>query len=666
MADRFEFKAEIQQLLNILIYSLYTEQEIFLRELLSNASDALHRLQFEMLTTQEVFQPDAPLEITLAADEEAGTITLRDTGIGMTRDELVTNLGTIAQSGASAFLKALQEKGDAATNIIGQFGVGFYSVFMVADRVQVTSRSYQPEATPARWTSDGSETFEVEDVDPAEMPQRGTEILITLKEDARSFADEWRLRQIIKRHSDFVAFPIYVGEPEEGEPRTPANQQTALWRQSPREVEDEAYRSFYRQVMLDFQDPLAWMHLSSEAPLDLHAILYVPSARERGMLAPKDHGLRLYSRKIMIQERTPDLLPDYLRFVEGVVDSEDLPLNVARESVQSNAFVRKIRSNLVRRILRELKELVEKDADRFQTFWDEFGVFVKEGVATTLEDHEHLLPLLRFHSSQTGSAAWVSLAEYVARMPEGQDKIHYLFGEDLRSITTSPHLDPFKASGAEVLYLTEPIDSFMMMALREYEGHAFQNIADADADVPETETPAPEGDEVEADLFNPLLKRFNEVLSERVSAVREAKRLSQSPARLVAADDAPGAGNLDRVRRYVDEDYQVSRRALEINRRHPLIRGMAQRLHADALDPVVPELITQLYENALLIEGIHPNPAEMVGRIQAIMNAAAGVAPGAGSSAVTAAPESAVTETEFEADAPADSAGAAEDSAETA
>ena len=390
-------------------------------------------------------------------------------------------------------------------------------------------------------------------------------------------------------------------------------------------MEEDAYRSFYKQITFDFQDPLTWMHLSSEAPLDLHAILYVPASRDRGIMAPKDHGLRLYSRKILIQERTPDLLPDYLRFVEGVVDSEDLPLNVSRESVQSNTFVRKIRSNLVRRILRDLGDLAEKDAAKYQTFWDQFGIFVKEGVATTIEDHDNLLPLLRFHSSRTGAGEWVSLADYVARMPEGQASVYYLFGEDLKSITTSPHLDPFKAAGTEVLYLTEPIDSFMMMALREVDGHAFQNIADADVDVPEAQEDTPQPEEIEADLFNPLLKRFNEVLSERVSAVREAKRLSASPARLVAADDMPGAGNLDRVRRYMDEDYQVSRRALEINRRHPLIRGMAQRLHADALDPVVPELITQLYENALLIEGIHPNPAEMVGRIQAIMNAAAGV-----------------------------------------
>lgn len=626
MADRFEFKAEIQQLLNILIYSLYTEQEIFLRELLSNASDALHRLQFEMLTNEDVFEADAPLTISLTVDEDAGTITLRDNGVGMTRDELVTNLGTIAQSGASAFLQALAEGGDAATNIIGQFGVGFYSVFMVADKVQVTSRSFQPDAAPARWTSDGSDSFTVEDVAADEMPHRGTELLISLKEDARDYASEWRLRQIIKRHSDFVAFPIYVGEPEEDQDPVPANQQTALWRQSPREVEEADYHSFYQQITFDFEAPMTWAHLSSEAPLDLHAILYVPSKRDRGVLAPKDHGLRLYSRKVLIQERTADLLPDYLRFVEGVVDSEDLPLNVSRESVQSNTFVRKIRNNLVRRVLREVADLAKKDAERFQTFWDQFGVFVKEGVATTPDDHKHLLSLLRFHSSATGPAEWVSLPEYVERMPEGQDQIYYLFGEDLNSVTRSPHLDPFKSAGTEVLYLTEPIDSFMMMALTEFEEHKFQNIADADVDIPDADDTPEEGEALADDLFNPLLTRFNEVLGDRVVKVREATRLSESPARLVMPDDETGSGNLDRVRRYMEADYQVGKRVLEINRRHPLVQSMAARLQVDAMDPVLPELITQLFENALLIEGIHPNPAEMVSRIQAIMTAAAGTA----------------------------------------
>ncbi|GAB4572481.1 MAG: molecular chaperone HtpG [Anaerolineae bacterium] len=630
MAETFEFKAEIQQLLNILVYSLYTEQEIFLRELLSNASDALHRVQFEMLTNPDVHEPDAPLEVRITVDKEAGTITVRDTGIGMTRDELITNLGTIAQSGAAAFLQALQQQGDAATNIIGQFGVGFYSVFMVASQVQVTSRSYRKDALPARWVSDGSASFSVEELQPEDFPHRGTEILITLKEEAREFADEWRLRQIIKRHSDFIAFPIYVGEPKEGELPTPANQQTALWRQNPREVEEADYRSFYKQITLDFEDPLLWTHIHSEAPVDLHAILYVPSKRDRGLFAPKDYGLRLYSRKVLIQERTPDLLPEYLRFVEGVVDSEDLPLNVSRESVQSNTFVRKIRNNLVRRLLKDLAALAENDAERFRTFWEQFGLFIKEGVATAPEDHELLTPLLRFRSSRTGTEAWVSLAEYVSRMRDGQDRIYYLFGEDLSSITRSPHLDPFRAADMEVLYLTEPIDSFMMMALREYDGHTFQNIADADTKVPDIDESQAAGEKLPDELFNPLLKRFNEVLSERVVAVREATRLTQSPARLVTPDDLPGGGNLDRVRRYVEDDYQVAKRVLEINRRHPMIRGMAERLKADPMDPLLPELITQLFENTLLQEGIHPNPADMVARIQTIMAAAVGAEASAG------------------------------------
>ncbi|MFC1959616.1 molecular chaperone HtpG [Chloroflexota bacterium] len=630
MAETFEFKAEIQQLLNILIHSLYTEQEIFLREVLSNASDALHRLQFEMLTTDEVLDADAELAIHITADKEARTLTIRDTGIGMTQEELVTNLGTIAQSGATAFLEALQEQGDAATNIIGQFGVGFYSVFMVADEVQVTSRSYRPDATAARWTCDGSASFTVE---PAEKAERGTAIQITLKEDVAEYADEWRLRQIVKRHSDFVAFPIYVGEPTEENPEPAAvNQQTALWRQAPREVEEEAYQSFYQQITFDFNPPLAHIHIDSEAPLDLHAILYVPSTRDRGVLAPTERGLKLYSRKILIKERDPDLLPEYLRFVEGVVDSEDLPLNVSRESVQAGALIRKIKSNLVRRLLRELDTIAKNDADAYRTFWEQFGVFIKEGIATSPEDQKPLAKLVRFHSSATEGDDMIALADYVERMGENQEKIYFLFGEDRHTITRSPHLDPFKASGVEVLYLTEAVDSFMMMSLREFAELKFQNIADADVDAPAVEEP--QGEELAADLFNPLLKRFNEVLGERVVSVREAQRLTESPARLVSPDDGPGTDNMERVRKLVDEDFQLSKRVMEINRRHPLVRDMALAEQAVPLDTLLPEMIEQLFENALLVEGIHPNPAEMVDRIQSIMAAAAASRAGDGSADV--------------------------------
>lgn len=619
MAETFEFKAEIQQLLNILIHSLYTEQEIFLRELMSNASDALNRFQFETLTNDNVLDPEAELRINVTADADAGTITITDTGIGMTREELITNLGTIAQSGATAFLKALKEQGDSAANIIGQFGVGFYSVFMVADQVQVTSRSFQPDAAAARWTCDGSASFTVED---AEKDSRGTEILITLKEDHKDFANDWRLRQIITRHSNYIAFPIYVGEPEDDKEPEPVNQQVAIWRQPSSEVTEDAYNDFYRQITFDFNEPQAYIHMQSEAPLDLHAILYVPSSRDRGPLAPKEHGLKLYSRKILIQERTADLLPEYLRFVEGVVDSEDLPLNVSRESVQANVIMRKIRNNLVRRLLKELASIAKDDPERYMKFWDEFGIAIKEGIATTQEDHKHLTKLLRFHSSKTGDEAWVSLTEYVERMNEGQDRIYFLFGEDLKSIKRSPHLDPFKASHTEVLFLTEPIDSFMMVTLKEFADTTFQNIADADIDLPDSDD-EPEGEMIDGDLFNPLLTRFNQVLGERVVAVREAKHLTESPARLVPADDGPGADNMERVRKYLDEDFTMNKRVMEINRRHPLIKDMALVEKDAPMDPILPAMIDQLYENALLIEGIHPNPAEMVDRIQQIMTAAA-------------------------------------------
>ncbi|MBN1964229.1 MAG: molecular chaperone HtpG [Anaerolineae bacterium] len=635
MGEQFEFKAEIQQLLHILVHSLYTEREIFLRELLSNASDALHRLQFETLTNDAIFEPEAELAIHLSADKETRTLTIRDSGIGMTHDELITNLGTIAQSGASAFLKALDEAGDAATNIIGQFGVGFYSVFMVADEVQVTSRSYRPDAAAARWTCDGSASFTVE---PAEKDTRGTEIVVRLKEDAAEFADEWRLREIVKRHSDFIAFPIYIGEPEEGQEATPVNQRTAIWRQSPSEVSEEAYTDFYKQIALDFVAPLLHVHVRSDAPINLNALLYVPSKRDRGIFAPKEHGLRLYSRKIMIQERTTDLLPEYLRFIEGVVDSEDVPLNVSRESVQSNVFMRKIRQNLVRRLLKDLGDLATNDPEQYRTVWEEFGGFLKEGVATVQEDHARLLPLLRFHSSQTAPGAWTSLPEYVARLNAGKDSegddedadtddkgvIYYLFGEDLASIKHSPHLDPYTASNTEVLFLTEPIDSFVMVAVQDFAGHKLQNIADADVDAPQVEA---QGERLDADLFDPLLKRFNEVLGDRVVAVREGTRLSASPARLVAGDDS-GGDSMERVRKYIDQGFTVGKKVMEINRSHPLIHDMARALHRNALDTLVPSMIEQLYENALLVEGIHPNPAGMVSRIQAIMAAAAASAAG--------------------------------------
>ncbi len=609
----FEFRAEIQQLLDILIHSLYKEREIFLRELISNAADALGRLQFEMLTNRDVFEPDAALEIHIDIDQQAKTITIADSGIGMTRDELIENLGTIAYSGARAFLKALKEDQRASVDQIGQFGVGFYSAFMVADEITVISRSYLPNAQAYAWKSDGSNYFTVE---PAERAHRGTSVILKLKQDAEEFLQTYQLDKIVKRHSDFVPFPIYVGDKV-------VNQKTALWRQSPNEVGEEQYHEFYRHLTYDFQKPLLYTHLSVDTPIQIFSILYVPSRRDYGLLTVRsDHGLRLYSRKVLIQEHNKELLPNYLRFIEGVVDSDDLPLNVSREMVQTNRVLNTIKRNLVRKITGALEEMAGSRPDDYRTFWKEFGVFIKEGVATEPGDRERLVDLLRFHSSKSGDEL-ISLREYVGRMTEGQNEIYYAFGDDLASIRVSPHLDAFQARNLEVLFLTEPVDSFMIMGLSEYEGKKLRNVDDASLELPGQ---AVEKEESKRDLaqekaFDVLLDRFRSVLGERVTEVRTSRLLIDSPCRLVNPTNAPGS-EMHRVYRLLNEEYQVPKKIMEINPHHRLVLNLCNLTQNTPQDPLIDQCIEQLYENALLVEGIHPNPAGMIGRIQKLMEAA--------------------------------------------
>lgn len=617
--DTYTFKAEIQQLLSILVHSLYTEQEIFVRELVSNATDAIHRLQFEMLTSRDVLDPDAELAIHIDVDQEAKTLTISDTGIGMTREEMIQNLGTIAQSGAAAFIKQLQEMEDQERpklEMIGQFGVGFYSTFMVAETVRVVSRSFHPDASAWAWISDGKSEFQIE---PADKTDRGTEITVQLKEDASEFASNWRLEQIIKRHSDFVPFPIYVGE-------TVANRQRPLWRQPVQEADKEEYDEFYKQLTLDHEPPLLHVHMVTDIPVDIRSILYVPTKSDRGPLAIRpDYGLRLYAKGVLIQEHNKELLPSYLRFVEGVIESEDLPLNVSRETVQQNPAARRIQKALVGKLVREFESIAENDPAQYRRFWDEYGMFIKEGVATDFAGRDTLLPLLRFHTSHFGDAEGTkltSLAQYIERMPEEQEAIYYLMGHDLESIVHSPHLDYFQAREIEVLYLVDPIDGFLTATLTEYEGKPLKNIDDAsldlapDKDQPSSEeaTPYPE--------FAGLLARIRDVLGERVSDVRESKLLSDSPCRLVSPDRAPGQ-DMQRVYRLLNQELEESPRILEVNRSHPLIRDLSNVLDASPDAPLIDLAITQLYENQLLVEGLHPNPATIVSRIQNLMAIAA-------------------------------------------
>jgi len=607
-AQSFHFKAETKQLLNILIHSLYKDREVFLRELLSNASDALNRLRFEMVTNQDVLDPKTELSIHLKVDKEARMLTIQDTGVGMTKEEIIENLGTIAQSGARKFLEATKEKNADLTQVIGQFGVGFYSVFMVAEWVRVTSRSYKPRAKAVSWYATGEDNYEVS---PGEMTERGTKVEIKLKEDASEFADEYRLKNIIHKHSEYIGFPIYVGEDKQ-----PVNKQTSIWRTSKQTVTEEQHKDFYKQLTLDFEDPLLHIHIITDAPVQLYALLYIPGKSDRGIFSlRKEDGLKLYSRNILIDEYNKDLLPEHLRFVQGVVDSEDLPLNVSRETIQATGLMARLKKVLTGQVMKELETLAKNDTEKYQTFWKEFGVYLKQGVATSPTDAENISPLLRFKTN-LHPETWSSLEDYVGRVQPEQKVIYFIVGEDPKSILRSPHLDYFQAQGTEVLLLTEPMDSFMLMGLHKYKDFELKNVAQAEITEKPKET---EGQEqiAEAD-FSKLIERFKQVLGERVTDVRASNRLSQSVARLV---DAEGALNpeLQTVYRYLGKEYEVPKKILELNPSHVILKKL---LNMDSTSELQTLIIEQIYDSALLVEGLHPDPSSMAPRVQKIIEAA--------------------------------------------
>jgi molecular chaperone HtpG len=604
------FKAETRQLLDILIHSLYTEREIFLRELISNASDALTRLDFEMLTHREVVDAEAGLSIRIVPDKEARTLTITDTGIGMTEQEMIENLGTIAHSGARAFIQAAQQGQKHLADIIGRFGVGFYSAFMVADSIRVTSRSYLPDAAPAEWSSTGGDTYTVR---PAEKQERGTQVILSLKEDALEFLEEHRLQQIVRKHSDFVPFPIFIGSSEEQ-----ANRQTAIWRQGPRQVEEQAYHDFYKQLTLDLEPPLAQAHMAVDAPVQMYALLYVPSRQERGLFSlRREDGLKLYAHKVLIQEYCKDLLPEYFRFIQGVVDSEDLPLNVSRESVQSNKVMAQLKKLVTTKTIDTLKKLAADRPEDYARFWKEFGGYLKQGVAVEQEDPDPLYPLLRFYTNNE-EAGLSSLEDYVSRMKPEQKEIYYILGDDRRSVLYSPHLDAVKRHGLEVLLLTEPVDAFMTLRLNRYKDYPLANVAHADLKLPDG-SPEEKTDEDAAAVSEgdqaALVERFKARLGERVADVRITGRLSGSPARLVDPEGAVPQ-DLQRVYRLLKEDFEIPKKVLELNPRHPILAQLSRLPEDSALNELV---IEQVYENALLVEGIHPDPVGMIPRIHTIL-----------------------------------------------
>jgi molecular chaperone HtpG len=604
----YSFKAETKQLLNILIHSLYKDREVFLRELLSNASDALNRMRFELVTNREVLNPDVELSVHIRVDKDARMITIQDTGIGMTKDEVIENLGTIAQSGARKFIEATQEQKADLTQVIGQFGVGFYSVFMVAEWVRVTSRSYKPRAKTVTWYATGEDSYQIS---AAEMSERGTKVEIKLKEDAAEFAEEYRLKNIIHKHSDYIGFPIYVGDD-----KTQVNKQTSLWRTSKQEVTEEQYKDFYHQLTLDFEDPLLRVHVSTDAPVQIYALLYVPGKGERGIFSlRKEDGLKLYSRNILIDEYNKDLLPEYLRFVQGVVDSEDLPLNVSRETVQSSGLMPKLKKVVTGQVMKELESLAKNDAEKYNIFWQEFGGYLKQGIAANPMGEESIHSLLRFKTN-LNHESWSSLENYVGRMKADQKLIYYIVGDDPKAVLRSPHLDYFHGQGVEVLLLTEPMDAFMLMGLHKYKEYELQNVAQAD--IPEKQKDEAEVEKIPEADFASLVERFKQTLGERVADVRASTRLSQSVARLADPDGAINP-EMQRVYKYLGKEYDIPKKILELNPAHPILKKLIKLDAASELGTII---IEQVYDSALLVEGLHPDPSSMVERVQQIMDAA--------------------------------------------
>lgn len=614
LTETHHFKAETRQLLNILIHSLYTDRDIFLRELISNASDAISRLNFELLTNKDVLDPDIEPKITIKVNKDQKTITITDTGIGMNQNEIMQNLGTIAHSGAREFLEAAAKSGDSdLSNIIGQFGVGFYSAFMVSDKIEVISRSYDKADEPTHWISDGGETYTIE---KGEKDTRGTDIVLHLKEDASEYLEDYRVRQIIKKHSDYIPYPIYLNENEEQ-----INRQTAIWRQQPHLVKPEEYKDFYNQFTFDFNEPLGHLHLSIDAPIQMYGLLYIPSTPEPNLFSDrKDYGLKLYARKVMIQEFTKDLLPEFLRFIQGVVDSEDIPLNVSREAFQSTKAIAQIKKILSSKVLDYLGNLKSNDSEKYDSFWKEFGFFIKEGLASSSEYDDQLLPLVKVKTINKNSN-WQSLDDYVQSMGEDQKKIYYIIAEDENSAINSPHLEIFKQLNVDVITFTDPIDPFVLMRVNKYKEFDLTNVTAKDLDLPEKksgEEQKVEEEGVDKNELNELLTFFKTTLNERIKEVRTTKKLVESPVRLVDSEGSPSP-EIQKAYRYLQKEIDAPQRILEINPSHPIIKNLAG---IKGINPVRELVIEQLYENALIAEGVQPNSADLVKRVNKIIEVA--------------------------------------------
>lgn len=615
-AETQAFQAEVQEVLHLMIHSLYSNKEIFLRELISNASDACDKLRFAALSDDSLTGGDAELTVEIDVDAEARTLTIRDNGIGMNRDEVAENIGTIARSGTRRFLEQASEKGDLDGRLIGQFGVGFYSSFIVADKVTLLTRRAGDTADQGvRWESEGTGEYTIAQ---ATREHQGTEVVLHLKEGEDEFLQGWTLRSLVSRYSDHIGFPICLrGEPAEGEEQgewEKVNQAAALWTLPKADITDEEYQSFYQHVSHDMAEPLAWAHNRVEGVQNYTSLLYLPKRAPLDLMLQRDErkGLRLYVKRVFIMDAAEQLLPHYLRFVRGVVDSDDLPLNVSRELLQENELVRKIRSAVVRRSLDLLGRLADNETEKYNGFWDEFGPVLKEGIVEDTANREKIAGLLRFASTQDPDAGQrTSLSEYIARMQEGQEHIWFVTAENFKAARNSPHLEIFRKKGIEVLLLSDRIDEWMMGYFTEFDGHAFRSVAKGDVDLGSEEDKQDAESQPEQEE---LLDRIRHVLGEEVAEVRASRRLTDSASCLVIGEHEM-ALHMRHLLEQAGQELPESRPSLEVNLEHPLLARMEQ-----AEDASFDDLAHILYEQAVLAEGGQlDDPSGFVQRLNRVM-----------------------------------------------
>ena len=616
-AETRKFEAEVAQVLHLVTHSLYSHKEIFLRELISNASDACDKLRFESIANPALSAGDSELHIDVSWDEAARTVTVHDNGIGMTRDEVVANIGTIASSGTKRFLEAMSGEQKADARLIGQFGVGFYSAFVVADKVTViTRRADAPESDGVKWESDGKGEYSLEQVD---LPQRGTSVILHLKADEDEFLKGWQLKSLIRKYSDHVAFPIRMPVEKDGKPTDEfesTNAASALWTKPKSEISDEDYQSFYKSLGHDFNDALTWTHNRVEGSQSFTTLLYLPSQPPFDlMMGGRDErkGLKLYIKRVFIMDAAEELLPNYLRFVRGVVDADDLPLNVSREILQQNRQLDRIKGACVKRVLDLIEKLARDEPEKFMTFYKAFGNTLKEGISEDANNRERIAKLLRFASTKgEGAAQKVSLDDYIGRMAVGQDAIWYITADSYAAAAGSPQLEAFKAKGIEVLLMFDRIDEWMIGSLSEYEGKKLKSVAKGDVPLDEADKAKQEEATKEAE---PLLKKLKELLGDRVGEVKVSARLTDSPSCL-ALSDYEMAPHLARLLREAGQEMPDSKPTLEINPQHALVK----RVEAEADEGKARDLATLLLEQAEISAGAQlPDPAAFVQRMNRVL-----------------------------------------------